>query len=48
VTTDSVRRFEDLGVDDDAGLRMLYRGEPYSPVAKKKDSMSRFADKFIN
>ena len=47
VTPDGVRRLEDLGVTMTQDYAWFYRGEPYSPVQKKKDSMSRFAEQFI-
>ena len=48
VTPDSVRRLEDLGVTMTQDYAWFYRGEPYSPVQKKKDSMSRFAEQFLD
>jgi probable F420-dependent oxidoreductase len=47
VTADGVRRLEDLGVTMTQDYAWLYKGEPFSAVAKKKDSMSRFAEEFI-
>jgi probable F420-dependent oxidoreductase len=48
VSHDGVRRLEDLGVTMTQDYAWFYRGEPYSPLADKKDSMSRFADAFIH
>jgi probable F420-dependent oxidoreductase len=47
VSHDGIRRLEDLGVTMTQDYAWFYRGEPYSPVQKKKDSMSRFAEQFI-
>ena len=47
LTRDTVARFEDLGVTMTQDYAWLFKGEPYSPVAKKKDAMTRFADEFI-
>ena len=48
VSHDGIRRLEDLGVTMTQDYAWFYKGEPYSPVQKKKDSMSRFAEQFIN
>jgi probable F420-dependent oxidoreductase len=48
VTPDGVRHLEELGVTMTQDYAWFYRGEPYSPVANKKDSMSRFAETFIH
>jgi alkanesulfonate monooxygenase SsuD/methylene tetrahydromethanopterin reductase-like flavin-dependent oxidoreductase (luciferase family) len=48
VTPDNVARLEDLGVTMTQDYAWLFKGEPYSPVGKKKDAMSRFAESFIN
>jgi probable F420-dependent oxidoreductase len=47
VSHDGIRRLEDLGVTMTQDYAWFYKGEPYSPVQKKKDSMSRFAEEFI-
>ena len=36
-----------VGVTMTQDYAWLYKGEPYSEVGKKKDTMSRFADRFI-
>jgi probable F420-dependent oxidoreductase len=48
VSHDSVRRLEELGVTMTQDYAWFYKGEPYSPLQKKKESMSRFADQFID
>jgi probable F420-dependent oxidoreductase len=48
ITVDRLRRLRDIGVTMTQDYAWLYKGEPYSDVAKKKDSMSRFADQFIS
>lgn len=47
LTVDRLRRLRDIGVTMTQDYAWLYKGEPYSDVAKKKESMSRFADQFI-
>ncbi|MEO5837639.1 MAG: hypothetical protein ABIQ73_03700 [Acidimicrobiales bacterium] len=47
VSHDGIRRLEALGVTMTQDYAWLYKGEPYSTVQHKKDSMSRFADQFI-
>ena len=48
VSHDGLRRLEDLGVTMTQDYAWFYKGEPYSPVQQKKDSMSRFADQYIS
>jgi probable F420-dependent oxidoreductase len=48
VTPGGVSYLEELGVTMTQDYAWFYRGEPYSPVGKKKDSMSRFAESFIH
>ena len=48
VSHDGIRRLEDLGVTMTQDYAWFHKGEPFSPVQKKKDSMSRFAEQFID
>ncbi|MEO8696948.1 MAG: TIGR03619 family F420-dependent LLM class oxidoreductase [Acidimicrobiales bacterium] len=47
VSLDGIRRLEELGVTMTQDYAWFYKGEPYSTVQHKKDSMSRFADQFM-
>ena len=47
VTPDSVRWLTEVGVTATQDYAWFYRGEPYSPVTAKKDSMSRFAEQYL-
>ena len=47
VSHDGIRRLEELGVTMTQDYAWFYKGEPYSTVQHKKDSMSRFADQYI-
>jgi probable F420-dependent oxidoreductase len=47
LTVDRLRALRDVGVTMTQDYAWLYKGEPYSDVGKKKDAMSRFADRFI-
>ena len=47
VSHDGIRRLEDLGVTMTQDYSWFHKGEPYSPVQKKKDSISRYAEQFI-
>jgi probable F420-dependent oxidoreductase len=47
LTVDRLRRLADLGVTMTQDYAWFYKGEPYSDVAHKQDTMSRFADRFI-
>lgn len=48
VSHDGIRQLEDLGVTMTQDYAWFHKGEPFSPVQKKKDSMSRFAEQFMN
>ncbi len=48
VSHDGIRRLEELGVTMTQDYAWSHKGEPYSPVQNKKDSMSRFAEQFID
>lgn len=48
LSVDRLRRLSDIGVTITQDYAWLYKGEPYSSVGKKKDSMSRFADLYLS
>lgn len=47
VTADSVARLAEIGVTMTQDYAWFYKGEPYSPLQHKLDTMSRFAETFI-
>jgi probable F420-dependent oxidoreductase len=47
LTVDGVQRLADLGVTMTQDYAWFYKGEPYSDLAHKQDTMARFADRFI-
>jgi probable F420-dependent oxidoreductase len=47
LTPDAVKRMDDLGVTMTQDYAWLYRGEPRSPFSHKRDTMYRFAERWI-